>query len=142
MRRLILTIATAAVVAGAPAAAAWALDDDRGRGRGEQRGGWRGGDRGPGPRFERPRGGDERRFDRRDDRRFEGRRDFRHEQGYEPPRRLRPGGHLPGAYREGRIEDYGRYRLRPPPRGYAWYRVGEGFLLVSPDGQIFDMVVD
>lgn len=145
MRRLILTITTAALVAGAPLASAWALDGDRGRGRGaEQRS-----DRG-GPRFERPRGGDERRFERprrderrferprEDDRRFDRPREFR----AEPPRQLRPGGQLPGAYREGRVEDYGRYRLRPPPRGFAWYRAGEGFLLVSPDGQIFDMVVD
>lgn len=136
MRRLILTVASMALLAGAPLASAWALDGDRGRGRGaEQRG-----DRGPGPRFERPRGY-ERRFERpggRDDRRFDRPREFR----AEPPRQLRPGGHLPGAYREGRVEDYGRHRLRPPPRGYNWYRVGEGFLLVAPDGQIFDMVVD
>ena len=33
-----------------------------------------------------------------------------------------------------------RYRLRPPPHGYNWVRVGDGFALVSPEGQIFDMV--
>lgn len=135
MRRLILTIAAAALVAGTPVAAAWALDGGPGRGRHEQHGGGRGEWRnGPGPRFERR--------DDRGGRRFEGRREFRPERRYEPPRRLRPGGYLPGAYREGRVENYGRYRLRPPPQGYNWYRVGDGFLLVSPDGQIFDVVVD
>jgi Ni/Co efflux regulator RcnB len=53
---------------------------------------------------------------------------------------VRPGGYLPPNYRGAPVEDYRRYRLRPPPRGYNWVRVGDGFALVSPDGQIFDMV--
>jgi len=53
---------------------------------------------------------------------------------------VRPGGYLPPSYRGAPVEDYRRYRLRPPPRGYNWVRVGDGFALVSPDGQIFDMV--
>jgi Ni/Co efflux regulator RcnB len=53
---------------------------------------------------------------------------------------VRPGGYLPPTYRGAPVDDYRRYRLRPPPRGYNWVRVGDGFALVSPDGQIFDMV--
>lgn len=137
MKRLILTTAMAALMAGAPIAAAWALDGDRGRGRPEH---GRGYDR-PAPRFERPRDrgpdrGPQRRFERPEPQRM------RPDRQFEAPRMLRPGGQLPGAYRGDRVEDYGRYRLRPPPQGYAWYRAGNGFMLVSPDGQIFDMVID
>lgn len=54
---------------------------------------------------------------------------------------IRPGGYLPPAYRGALVDDYRRFRLRPPPHGYAWVRVGGGFALVSlDDGQIFDMV--
>jgi len=36
-----------------------------------------------------------------------------------------------------------RYRLRAPPRGYAWVRVNGGFALVSVvDGRIFDVIPD
>jgi Ni/Co efflux regulator RcnB len=53
---------------------------------------------------------------------------------------IRPGGYLPPAYRGALLYDYQRYRLRPPPHGYAWFRVGGSFLLVSlADGQIFDV---
>jgi Ni/Co efflux regulator RcnB len=45
------------------------------------------------------------------------------------------------AYRGAVVEDYRRYRLRPPPHGYAWVRMGDGFALISlDDGQIFDRV--
>jgi Ni/Co efflux regulator RcnB len=50
---------------------------------------------------------------------------------------------MPPDYRGAAVDDYGRYRLRPPPRGYAWYRVGGGYALVSIySGQIFDMIPD
>lgn len=130
MKRVILTTAMAALMAGAPIAAALAKDGGRGRGGHEQSRG--GGRDGPGPRFERPR-------DRGPERRFEPQR-IRPERPYDAPRQLRPGGQVPGGYREGRVEDYWRYRLRAPPHGYAWYRTGEGFMLVSPDGQIFDVI--
>jgi Ni/Co efflux regulator RcnB len=46
-------------------------------------------------------------------------------------------------HRGGVVEDYGRYRLRPPPRGYSWVRVGGGYALVSTmTGQVFDVVPD
>jgi Ni/Co efflux regulator RcnB len=39
------------------------------------------------------------------------------------------------------IQDYGRFRLRAPPRGYAWMRTGAGYALVSTaTGQVFDVV--
>ena len=78
----------------------------------------------------RPRGEDVRRRDREESR-----------GAYPEIRGLRQGGYLPPAYENGRIDDYGRYRLRPPPRGYAWVRVGRGYALVSLEtGQVFEMV--
>jgi Ni/Co efflux regulator RcnB len=39
------------------------------------------------------------------------------------------------------IQDPGRYRLRPPPRGYDWVRTPAGMALVSRStGQVFDVV--
>ena len=56
-----------------------------------------------------------------------------------PP--ARRGGVLPDGLRGGVVSDYQRYRLRPPPSGYAWVRVGAGFALISlADGQVFDTV--
>uniref|UniRef100_UPI00286CE46C RcnB family protein n=1 Tax=Phenylobacterium sp. TaxID=1871053 RepID=UPI00286CE46C len=61
----------------------------------------------------------------------------------------RPGGFAPAPRRGGHlagqggaaINDFARYRLRPPPRGYAWVRVGGGFALVAEaTGQVFDVV--
>jgi Ni/Co efflux regulator RcnB len=41
------------------------------------------------------------------------------------------------------VHDYGRYRLRPPPRGYHWVRDDDGqYLLVAiATGVILDMVL-
>lgn len=76
--------------------------------------------------------------------RYEGRYDGRYDEpapsyvrpGFAP----RPGGYLPPDYRGAPVGDYQRYRLRPPPRGYSWIHVGNGFALVSPDGQVFDVI--
>lgn len=58
--------------------------------------------------------------------------------GYAPWRR---GAVLPRYYRDYRVNDYYRYRLRPPPRGYAWYRVGDDYLLAAvASGLIFDII--
>ncbi len=65
---------------------------------------------------------------------------------YEPPYapaptpRARRGGYLaPEA--GGAVPDYGRYRLRQPPRGYAWVRTANGYAMVSiASGQVFDVV--
>ena len=132
MNRLILTAAMAVLMAGAPVAAALAMDGDRGRARGEQGGSAR---ERPGPRFERPRDrGFPPRFEHSEPQRL------RPDRRFEAPRQLRPGEQMPGAYRDSRVEDYGRYRLRPPPHGYTWYRTADGFMLVSPDGLILDVI--
>lgn len=61
--------------------------------------------------------------------------------GFAPPSPRRGGYLPPDSYRGAVVQDYRRYRLRPPPQGYAWVRVGGGFALVSlADGRIFDMV--
>jgi Ni/Co efflux regulator RcnB len=134
---------------------------DRSRG-GEARGAWRRGETRPGG-YERR--GDERRGPRYEDRdgraRFEddGRRPHARRRGDEDRRQyapapedvaprgrsrtIRPGGYLPPDYRGAPVHDFQRYRLRPPPHGYAWVRSGNAFLLVSLiDGQVFDVVVD
>lgn len=163
MKRLLLTLIAAATVAGPlPGSTAFAKDGDRG-GRWEQRGD-RGGERGRGwenrqwraadgpGRGRGPERRDDRRDDRREDRREDGRFRDRDEGGrnyygpppgaYAPPRAygLRRGGYLPPQAQGSEVEDYGRYRLRPPPRGFRWVRVGGAYALVGPDGQIFDMI--
>ena len=58
-----------------------------------------------------------------------------------PPSTARRGGYLPRDFNGEIVDDHRRYRLRTPPAGFAWVRVGRGFALVSmQDGQIFDMV--
>ena len=53
----------------------------------------------------------------------------------------RPGGYLPPYYRGYVLNDYGRYGLRPPPRGYYWYRAGNDYLLAAAaTGLIFDII--
>ena len=118
---------------------------DRGRGGPPERGPDRRGDE---RRYNDRRGGDERQFERgrrdlrQEDRRDDGRR--RYEEGpYPDARPARRGGYLPDNYRGGTVDDYQRYRLRPPPRGYAWVRVNGGYALVSvEDGRIFDVIPD
>lgn len=54
---------------------------------------------------------------------------------------LRRGDVLPDAYRGQIVTDYERWRLRRPPSGYAWYRVGNQFVMASmATGVIFDIV--
>lgn len=163
MKRLLLTLATAACVAAATPMTAPAFADDGGPGRG---------------RAERPepkgrpwvdrdegRGADRRSEDRRgDDRRRYGPPPGRGWERIEPPPagyadRPRPNymqgprpsylgpppgarrGYVPDGYRGEVVEDYRRYRLRPPPQGYAWVRMGGGFALVDMgSGRIFDRV--
>lgn len=50
-------------------------------------------------------------------------------------------GYAPDSYRGGVVDDYRRYRLRPPPQGYDWVRMGNGFALVERgSGRVFDRV--
>ena len=67
--------------------------------------------------------------------------------GYDPRYDAPPSYRMPGPGRylaPGRpaiIEDYPRYRLRTPPHGFTWVKMGEGYALVSTrTGQIFDVI--
>jgi Ni/Co efflux regulator RcnB len=143
VRRLLLSFA--ALVAAGPlmAAAGEALADpkpDRGGGRG---------------RVERDARQYERRYERQD-RRYEG-QERRMERRLPPPRKVRPeppsryaappgwrrGAFLPPAYRGERIYAFDRHRLRAPPSGYAWYRVGDDYLLTQMvTGLVVEVVRD
>lgn len=154
MKRLILTLFAAGALLGPlPAVGVAVAKDkpgghaqradpgDRGGGRGGSawtrggeapRGGWREDNPGRGP-------------DRREEWRAPPRSAYGPPPGYDgyaAPRAygLRRGGYMPPQAHGAVVDDYGRYRLRPPPRGFDWMRVGDDFLLVSPDGQIFDMI--
>jgi Ni/Co efflux regulator RcnB len=174
MKRLLLTIAAMAAVAGPMAMAGDASAQDRGRGHGEGRG-----DRGDRGNGHNDAGRHEGRGDGRGDR-DRGRQDYgrhngggdrgdrwdngRHNgyyynnrwsygappaayygrPGYRPGYNAwRRGGYLPSYYRgDGYvIRDYGYYRLRPPPRGYYWYRTGNDYVLAAiATGLIFDII--
>jgi Ni/Co efflux regulator RcnB len=168
MRRLISALTAVLLVAAplATAGGAMAKDHHDQRGGGEQRGGrgqemrggpmqiFRGGgqeDRGGGGgRFERvdPRG------DPRNDPRFEPRGGYRGERvdprydprAYGPPPGAyqaapRRGGYLEPGSGGSVIQDPGRYRLRPPPRGYEWVQTPGGMALVQQGtGRVYDIV--
>ncbi len=131
MKRLLLTIAAAACVAGPMAALATqasAHDRDRWDHRDER---W-----------------EHRRHDGYyDDRRFYGGPPRAYGYGYGRPGYdgWRRGDYLP-AYNRDRgyvVYDYGRYRLRPPPRGYYWYRTGNDYVLAAiATGLIFDVITN
>jgi Ni/Co efflux regulator RcnB len=166
MKRLLLTIAAMAAVAGPMAVAGEASAQDRGRWdqRDDRDGRWDGrGDRHDRDRWDRGRhdNGRHRGWDRHD------RWDYGRHNGYyynnrwsygPPPAYYygrpgfrpgysswRRGGYLPPYYRSDVyvIHDYGRYRLRPPPRGYYWYRTGNDYVLAAiATGLIFDIIND
>ena len=53
----------------------------------------------------------------------------------------RRGGYLPPYYSGWVVDDYWRYRLRRPPYGYHWVRIGGDYLLVANrSGLIFDII--
>jgi Ni/Co efflux regulator RcnB len=53
----------------------------------------------------------------------------------------RRGGYLGPGSRGEVIQDPGRLRLRPPPRGYQWVQTPHGWAMVSQStGQVFDVV--
>lgn len=145
MRRLFLTIAAAAALASPTAAVA----KDHGNQDHPHGGGQRGGERGGGEHAAPPgwsRGGGR------------GERapaappaQAPPPQAYGPPANVhatrpqgvRRGGYLPPEMRGGVVGDYGRYRLRPPPPGYAWVRSGRALMLVDMGtGQVFDVIPD
>lgn len=122
-------------------------DENRGRGRG--RGRQERGDDRPAPRWQaqdrRQDDGERRRDDERP--RYDDRARPNYMDGPRPNyMRPAPGvaarrGFAPDSYRGGVVDDYRRYRLRPPPQGYDWVRMGNGFALVERgSGRIFDRV--
>ncbi|MDO9337253.1 MAG: DUF3824 domain-containing protein [Caulobacteraceae bacterium] len=160
MKRLILALTAAACVAGPMAMAAtdaaaqnrdrWERRDDRRERRDD--------------RWERRDDRRDYRRDRREDRR-ESRWDRQRHNGYyyrnrwhygPPPSAYyndpyyrpgyaawRRGAYLPSYYRSNsyRVYDYGRYRLRAPPRGYYWYRSGNDYLLAAiATGLIYEVI--
>jgi Ni/Co efflux regulator RcnB len=159
--RRLLSIAVALAVAAGPLAAApgaMAKDHREERGRGEQQqqqqrgrgdegqGRWAGGGRQVPPGW---RGGDDRgggRFERADPR-GDPRGEYR---GEADPRSYgaREGGYAPAPRRGGIlsqggpvIDDYNRYHLRMPPRGFDWVRTPGGMALVHRDsGRVYDVV--
>ena len=162
MRRLILTVATALSLAAPLAMSATGAQADDRRDRWEGRGDrwdrradrWdRREGRGDGrwDRHDGPRGGYERSWDRGrhngyyyNDRWFYG----PPPQAYYASPRYRPGyaawrrgAYLPPTYRGYIVSDYERYHLRPPPRGYRWYRVDDDYLLTAiATGLIYDII--
>ncbi len=164
MKRLILSLAAAAAVAGAFSATSAFADDDRGRGRHERHErGWDRDDDRRGGRWDRHERHDRRDWDRRDDRRAHRGWDRGRHNGYyynnrwyygPPPQAYygnpyyrpgyaswRRGSRLPPYYRTYVVHDYHHYHLRQPPRGYAWYRVGDDYLLAAiASGLIYDII--
>ena len=174
MKRLLLTIAAIAAVAGPMAlTASDAPAQDRGRwghdggGRGDRHDGGRGGRGDHGDRGGHDRGGWDRHdngrhngWDRHDNRWDGGRHNgyyynnrwsygappayYYGRPGYRPGYTAwRRGGYLPPYYRGNTyiVHDYGYYHLRPPPRGYYWYRTGNDYVLAAiATGLIFDII--
>lgn len=136
MRRLLLTFAALAAAGPLAVAAGEALADPKpdrgGRGRIEREA--RSDDRG----WERDRRGYERQGRRQERALPPGRG-----RSAAPPPGWRRGAYLPPAYRGERVYAFDRHRLRPPPAGYAWYRVGEDFLLTQMvSGMVVEVVRD
>jgi Ni/Co efflux regulator RcnB len=106
----------------------WRGDGER-RVRDERRGGYDGPIRGGATGWREDRGGPDRRA----------RRSYDEAPAQYAPSPRRGGYMSPEA--GGRLPDYGRYRLRPPPRGFVWVRTGNGFAMVSTEtGRVFDVV--
>ena len=60
---------------------------------------------------------------------------------YAPARAWGRGQYLPQEYWGSRVQDYGEYRLRPPPYGYGWVAVGKDiYLMQDATGLVLDAV--
>lgn len=128
-----LVIAIAALLALEPVVAT-----AQGRGQEGRGGQGRGRDVRAAPREERGR------VERRDDRQEERRYDPRGPQRPPGPRLDRgfgPGQILPPGVRGGQLQDFSRHRLRPPPPGYDWVRVGPDiYLMQRSTGLVLEMI--
>ncbi len=159
MKRIILTLATIAAVAGPFASSAQARDRDHREDRWdrhEER--WdRHQDRGRWDRREDRRDRREDRWDRHSgwDRGQHNGYYYNNRWAYGPPPQAyygqpyyRPGysswqrgSVMPSYYRDRYVNDYGRYHLRAPPQGYAWYRAGDDYLLAAiATGLIYEII--
>ena len=128
MNRLIPIFAALVVLAGPLAVGGVAQAKDHDSDRRAERGQNRGGEE------NRARGASNGREDRGE------RRDYESEERQQFAPSPRRGGFLP-PQAGGVMPDYGRYRLRAPPRGFVWVRTGNGFAMVSQEtGQVFDVV--
>ena len=144
MKRLVLTLAATLAVAGPLASSDMASAKDRHGGGGgwqQQRGGEnRGGENRGGGRW---RDGPDRGYPRSEPRGYPQRGDPRGDPRGEPQAYPRdPRAYAPREPDERVIQDHARYRLRPPPRGYSWVRMGNGsFALIQQStGQVFDVI--
>jgi Ni/Co efflux regulator RcnB len=166
MKRLILSLAAAAALAAPVAAVATSAqadpyghhDNGRHNGWDNDRGRWDHGDRNYGRWDHGDR--DYGRWDRGHDDWSRGRHNGYYYQNrwyYGPPPQAyygnpyyrpgytswRRGSVLPSYYRGYVVHDYYRYHLRPPPRGYAWYRAGDDYLLAAvASGLIFEIIAN
>jgi Ni/Co efflux regulator RcnB len=171
MRRLTALLAAIAIAAGPLAAGGAAVGKERREERREQApapgrgdaGRWGPGRQGPaqgpqGYRGEEYRGGpagyDPRSYPQaipRADPRMDPRGGYRADPRYDPRAYAAPpsygggaahrGGYLGPSSRGEVIQDPGRLRLRPPPRGYQWVQTPRGWAMVSQStGQVFDVV--
>jgi Ni/Co efflux regulator RcnB len=161
VRRLLSLAVALAVAVGPLAAAPGVMAKERGEERrGEERRGeqaqrerpaegrWAGARQAP-PGW---RGGEERpaaRWTERADPRSDPRNDPRYDPRYEPraeapePRNYAPAPRRGGILPQGGpvIDDYNRYHLRVPPRGFDWVRTQGGMALVHRDsGRVYDVV--
>ncbi|HEX2818340.1 MAG TPA: RcnB family protein [Phenylobacterium sp.] len=165
MRRLISALAAVVLVAAPLATAGGAMAKDHRDERREQpaaRGGgarqqqaqpYRGGAQEPrgGERIERADPRNDPRSDPRNDPRYDPRNGYQAERvdpRYDPRYSQPPSGYQNAPRRGGYlpqggpvIQDPGRYRLRPPPRGYDWVRTPGGMALVQQGtGRVYDVV--
>ena len=68
------------------------------------------------------------RLEQRQDRREDARQDRRQERRWARGQRLTRDYYGNSRYY---VNDYGRYGLRAPPRGYRWYRTGNDYVLAA-----------
>jgi Ni/Co efflux regulator RcnB len=128
MKTRILLAAACALMCTGPLAMAQSHGHDRGHDRDRDRGSHHDRDRGD----HHDRGHDHDRHHDRHHGRYHARHRYYRPHGWYSHRWVH-GERLPPAWRTDRyyVTDYGRYNLRPPPRGYRWVRVDNDIVLVA-----------
>ncbi|BEU68056.1 hypothetical protein MAFF301069_26110 [Ralstonia pseudosolanacearum] len=107
---------------------------DRGRGRGDERGG---------PPMGRGHGDRDRGWDRHHGDEGRGPVDIDRRADRDRPGRWAKGDRIPPEYRQRQyiVDDWRAYHLAPPPRGYHWVGVGGDYFLVAPTGIVFNVMI-